>query len=66
MHACIFIVFLYLVNYHQLFINYFAQLSVPLYLLTWKGKFSWGPEQKEAFIGLIKGSINKRLGLSAA
>ncbi|XP_013381256.1 uncharacterized protein LOC106152279 [Lingula anatina] len=44
--------FLGLVNYHRGFIKNFAELSQPLYKLTGKRPFIWGPDQTRAFEAL--------------
>ena len=41
--------FLGLVNYHRVFIKDYASVAVPLYRITGKHEFHWGPEQQEAF-----------------
>ena len=41
--------FLGLVNYHRSFLKNYAAVAVPLYRVTGKNKFTWGPEQQEAF-----------------
>nr|XP_054762021.1 uncharacterized protein LOC129268495 [Lytechinus pictus] len=41
--------FLGLVNYHRTFIKNYAAAAVPLYKITGKNMFCWGPEQQEAF-----------------
>ena len=41
--------FLGLVNYHRSFLKGYAETAVPLYRITGKKPFCWGPEQLEAF-----------------
>jgi hypothetical protein len=44
--------FLGFANYHRAFIARYAELANPLYSVTGKNPFHWGPEQQTAFEGL--------------
>ena len=46
--------FLGFMNYHREFVPHFAEISVPLYQLTGKGKFMWDSAQEDAFVELKK------------
>jgi hypothetical protein len=53
--------FLGFANYHRAFIAWYAELTVPLYSVTGKKPFHWGPEQQTAFEGLISALNSPRL-----
>ena len=42
--------FLGLANYHRTFMKDYATVAVPLYRVTGKNQFQWGPAQQQAFV----------------